>query len=156
MDPLLEILRCARLAEGALSMEYRAIGLAPLHALILAVVYVDGPSSHRRLVRRLGCADSTLSSAVRRLEDRGLVRRVRDPGRVSTPHLALTRPGRLMASWVWDTLAVVNWRLAFDEDGRSEVLARLAAALDEMLRDRRGLHARRARSHRRYEDPLLE
>lgn len=157
MDVLFEILRVARLVESGLSLDFGAIRLSPLHAQLLVVLWRDGPSSFRRLLHRLGCADSTLSSALRALEDRGCLRRVRDPGRRTTVHFALTLPGRQLASIAWDSMAVLDWRLAaVAEDGAGDAIQRLFDAADAALRDGRGRVAHRARSHRRREDPLLE
>jgi DNA-binding MarR family transcriptional regulator len=145
------------MVEGHLSIEFGAVRLAPLHAHLLVVLLRDGPSSFPRLRNRVGCADSTLSSAIRALEDRGCVRRVRDPGRWTTTHYALTRPGRQLAEFAWRSIDAVNWRLGVlvEADG-SRVIARLVRATDDALRDDRGHDAYRRRSHRRREDPLLE
>jgi len=157
METLLELLRCMRTVEGHLSTEFGAIRLAPLHAHLLVVLLLDGPSSVPRLRSRLGCADSTLSSALRALEDRGCIRRVRDPGRGSVAHLALTQPGSLIAGWAWDAISAASWRLGVlaDEDGE-RVVDRLVRATDDALRDRRGRRPHRRRSHRRREDSMLE
>jgi DNA-binding MarR family transcriptional regulator len=157
MDVVLELLRVQRMLEGHLSIEFGAIRLAPLHAHLLIVLLCDGPSSFRRLESRLGCADSTLSSAIRRLEDRGCVKRLRDPGPGTTELVALTRPGRLLATWAWDSLARIGWRLDLlaEQDG-GQAMKRLVTATDDALRDRRRRGPHRRRSHRRREDPLLE
>lgn len=157
MDTLLELLRCTRMVEGHLSVEFGAIRLSPLHAQLLIVLLRDGPSSIRRLLDRIGCSDSTLSSAVRALEDRGCVRRVRDPGRWTTTHVALTRPGRQLAEFASDAIRATTWRLAVltEEDG-TRVMRRLVRATDDALRDDRQRDPYGRRSHRRREDPLLE
>jgi DNA-binding MarR family transcriptional regulator len=157
MDTLLELLRCTRMIEGHLSIEFGAIRLSPLQAQLLIVLLHDGPSSFRRLLDRIGCSDSTLSSAVRALEDRGCTRRVRDPGRWTTTHVALTRPGRQLAEFASDAIRATSWRLAAiaEEDG-TLVIRRLVRAADDALRDERGRDPYDGRSHRRREDPLLE
>lgn len=157
METLMELLRCTRMVEGHLSLEFGAIRLSPLHAQLLIVLLRDGPSSFRRLLDRIGCSDSTLSSAIRALEDRGCVRRVRDPGSWTTPHLTLTRPGRQLAEFALSAITATAWRLSVlaEEDG-GHVIRRLVAATDDALRDDRGRDPYRCRSHRRREDPLLE
>lgn len=157
MDVLLELLRTARLVETGLSLDFGAIRLPPLHAHLLVVLWLDGPSSFRRLLQQLGCADSTLSSALRALEDRCLLRRIREPGRQTTVHFTLTRTGRQLARIAWDSMAALNWRLGvLAEDEGGDAIRRLLGAADSAIRDGRGRTPHRARSHRRREDPLLE
>jgi DNA-binding MarR family transcriptional regulator len=157
MDVVLELLRVQRMLEGHLSVEFGAVRLAPLHAQILVILLRDGPSTFRRLESRLGCADSTLSSAVRRLEDRGCVKRLRDPAPGTTEVIALTRPGRLLAQWAWSSLATISWRLGLlaEQDG-GRAMKGITRAADDALRDRWGRAPNRRRSHRRREDPLLD
>jgi DNA-binding MarR family transcriptional regulator len=157
MDTLLELIRCVRVVETHLSTEFGAIRLPPLHAHLLVILLRDGPSSFRRLEKRLGCPDSTLSSAIRRLEDRCCVRRIRDPGYWTTEHITLTRPGRQLAQWVGDEISAAGWRidlLAASDDGA--LMGKLLSATDDAFRDVQGRTAARLRSHRRREDPMLE
>jgi DNA-binding MarR family transcriptional regulator len=157
METLLELIRCVRVVETHLSTEFGAIRLSPLHAHLLVILLRDGPSSFRRLEKRLGCPDSTLSSAIRRLQDRGCIRRIRDPGYWTTEHLTLTRPGRMLAQWVSDELSGAGWRLdilASDDGGA--LLRKLLSATDDAFRDIHGRTAARLRSHQPREDPMLE
>jgi DNA-binding MarR family transcriptional regulator len=157
MDTLLELLRCTRMVEGHLSIEFGAVRLAPLHGHLLVVLLRDGPSSFRRLLDRVGCSDSTLSSAIRALEDRGFLRRVRDPGRWTTTHFTLTQPGEQLAAFVWSAMTATSWRLQVLTEGDGErVMQRIVRATDDALRDDRGRGPYERRSHRRREDPLLE
>lgn len=62
-------------------------------AAAVEILAVEGPMRLGDLGRRLGVAPSTLTRNVERLEDRGLARRIKDPGDARSSRAVLTGAG---------------------------------------------------------------
>jgi DNA-binding MarR family transcriptional regulator len=69
-------------------------GMTVAQAATVHVLYLEGPMRLGALSRRLGIAPSTLTRNVERIEARGWVERVPDPGDGRAFHMRLTADGR--------------------------------------------------------------
>jgi DNA-binding MarR family transcriptional regulator len=161
METLLDLFRILRIIEGSLSDRYAAVRIAPFHALILVDLLVRGPTSVGSLRRRLGCRDSTLSSALRVLDERGCIRRTRQVERGRSALVALTMPGRTLARWIYDDLVGLDFRLSGGGDDQRRSALRSVSRVGAAIFDEEAAMAPRPPSRRRRrlarpQDPLLD
>ncbi len=95
-----------RSLRGRLSDELPPPEIDPLCALLLRKIWMNGSSigiAHLRI--ELALPRSTLSTALRRAEDRGFIRRYPNVIDARYVDAALTHAGRLVAATVTDTIA---------------------------------------------------
>lgn len=110
--------------------------LDPLGALLLRMIWMNGSSigiAHLRI--QLALPKSTLSTALRRLEDRGYVRR--RPNVIDARYVdaALTRAGQMVAPAVTDLIAELELDVHEAAGGQARFgfdrVAAMLAAMDE-------------------------
>jgi DNA-binding MarR family transcriptional regulator len=121
----------ARIVEGT--------GLAGTDFAVVSSLAVWEDATPTELARLLGMAPTTLSAVLKRLEERGLVERVRDPGDRRRHVLRLTAEGMRVRNRAIERfpewLARVRAELGGDPEDVLEPMRRLEAALRAALGD---------------------
>jgi DNA-binding MarR family transcriptional regulator len=117
----------SRVAAGyAEQIESRA--LKPKHVGLLAILDREGVRSQQELARELRVAPSLVVSLVDHLEERGAVRRGRDPADRRRQNVALTTRGRTLLGECAVLAAAMDARLTAGFDaGQRQVLHALLA-----------------------------
>ncbi len=110
--------------------------LDPLGALLLRRVWLNGSSIPIAYIRmELGLPKSTLSTALRRLEDRGYVRRLPNVVDARYVDVLLTRAGEIVAPAVTNLIAELEVDIHEAAGGSARVgfdrVASMLAAMDE-------------------------
>ena len=112
-----------------LCARYRGAGQTDLQCVVLALLECDGPQPVSALAEHTGCANSTVSGVIDRLERAGAVRRVRSDADRRVVLVEATQAGRspdrgALFDRTRETLTPDQLR------GAVQALGRLTAALD--------------------------
>lgn len=145
LTPVLEFLRVLWNLNHQLEIRssemLRTIGVTAQQRMVLRVIGHVGPVSAGVLARILHVHPGTLSAALRRLEQRGLVVRRRAGEDARRVIVALTPPGEQMAGTAEGTVEQAVDTVIFGADPASvaatlEILGRVAAHLESSARAR--------------------
>ena len=116
---------------------FEARGAAVEDFGLYSAIGVWGPLTPTELAGRVGMRPTTLSSALRRIEDRGHVRRTANPADGRSHLVELTEAGDRMWKGGWpalrESIAQVKRELGDDHDDVLERLRRLEQALRSAL-----------------------
>ena len=94
------ILAAQRSGHRVLAEMIRPLGLTPAWAEVLAVLKAEGPLSIRQLSGFLICEADHPSRLIKRMEDKGLVKRAADPADKRAFKISLTHAGTTAADRV--------------------------------------------------------
>jgi MarR family transcriptional regulator, organic hydroperoxide resistance regulator len=109
------------------------LGLTHPQYLVMLALWEHAPRSLRELADDLALEPATLSPLVKRLENQGLVRRVRRPADERVLDIGLTDAGRSLREKALDVPSQVMTRVGMDADGLAQLrddLAPFAGRLD--------------------------
>ncbi len=120
----------AHLLQKLADREVRDSGMTTAQLAVLAVVEAEGPVTQRAVADRLALNESAMTAMVRRLEDLGVIERVRTTHDRRERRLALTEEGRARLADAGRAFAAVNRRI--DEALGVQGVGRLAGALERL------------------------
>ena len=115
--------------------ELAADGVDSSHYGTLSLIGAYGPMRLTEVASSLGMPLPTASDVVRRLEERGHVRRRPNPDDGRSFHLELTARGDREWRRGWGALQRINEQLGVDPDEMRSALAKLNSAFDRLLTD---------------------
>ena len=138
-DPPADLADGLRLAVTRLARRLRQqsdVDASPTQVAALSTIEREGPLTLGELAAHERVRPPTVTAAVVRLEERGLVVRRADPDDRRVVHVEITAAGRkLLARTRSRKTAFLSKRLAALDDHDREVLAAAVAVLDRVLAD---------------------